>query len=318
MVADIIVVGGGPAGLSAATWAARYRRTVLVIDNGEPRNRWADVSHGFLGRDPAVPSELLRDAVHQLEQYPSVTVLHGEVTDICRDDFGRFVVRVGDDVRVGLRVVLATGITDRFPAIGGFFEHYGASVFHCATCDGYEARGRAVVVLGWAAHVSGFASDLLDWAATVTVVTDGRSFEGEAEHRAALERHGVGVVDEEALELLGARGSLEGVRLRSGAVLPAEYLFFSISHHPRLGLARRLGCEETVEGCLVVDRDGRTSVAGCYAAGDVTPGVQLVPVAVGEGAAAGVACARSLQGERGAPGSPTPAPDLDPELVAER
>jgi thioredoxin reductase len=172
-----------------------------------------------------------------------------------------------------------------------------------------------VVILGWGQHVAGYAMGLMDWAAEITVVTDGRPFEGDERHRALLEAHGARLLEDEAVGFLGRRGHLEGVQLRHGGVVRADYAFFSISHQPRLGLARQLGCEVTEEGCLVVDRDGRTSVDGCYGAGDLTPGAQLVAVAVGKGAAAGVACAASLRGERGAPSSPTPAPDLTTELV---
>jgi thioredoxin reductase len=231
VVCDIVVVGGGPVGLSAATWAARYRRSVLVIDNHEQRNRWVDASHGFLGRDPGNPAQLLCDARQQLGRYPHVWFCEGEATAVHRDERGRFVVRVGNEERVGLRLVLATGVVDRFPEIDGFFEHYGASAFHCATCDGYEAKGRSVVMLGWAEHVPGYAMGLLDWARDVAVVTEGRPFEGDERHRALLQRHGIRLVEDDAVALLGRRGCLEGVRLRRGGVLEASYVFFSISHH---------------------------------------------------------------------------------------
>ena len=314
MLSDIVIVGGGPAGLSAATWATRHRRSVLVIDNREQRNRWVDASHGFFGLDPTNPARLLRKARQQLGRYPHVSFCEGEATEVYRDERGRFVVRVGNEDRVGSRLILATGVVDRFPEIDGFFEHYGADAFHCATCDGYEAKGRSVVILGWGEHVPGYALGLLDWARDVTVVTEGRPFQGDEEHRVLLERHGVRLIEDDAVALLGRRGHLDGVRLRRGGVIPASYVFFSISHHPRLTLARQLGCELTSEGCLVVDRDGRTSVSGCYGAGDVTPGVQLVAVAAGEGAAAGVACAASLRGEAGSPTSPAPGPDSGIEL----
>jgi thioredoxin reductase len=166
-----------------------------------------------------------------------------------------------------------------------------------------------VVVLGWSEHVAGFALGLLDWAARVTVVTEGRPFEGEAHHREALARHGVALVEDDAVALVGPPGRLEAVRLRQGERVPADMLFFSIAHRARLELAEQLGCAVSSEGCLVVDGDGRTTVDGVFGAGDVTPGVQLAPVAAGKGSAAGVACAASLRGEPGSPSSPTPAPD---------
>jgi thioredoxin reductase len=112
--------------------------------------------------------------------------------------------------------------------------------------------------------------------------------------RAKLAGHGVALCEEDAVELLGKRGSLEGVRLQTGEVLDCDYLFFSLPENPVNGLARGLGCELDGDGHVVVDRQGRTSVEGVYAAGDLTPGEQLIQVAAGEGTLAGVACAESL------------------------
>jgi thioredoxin reductase len=314
---DVLVIGGGPAGLSAATWAARYRRSVLVVDSREYRNRWVDQSHGYLGSDPTNPMTLLERARTELARYPEVAFCRGMATSAGRDPGGRFVVTVDGEEYAGLRLILATGVVDDFPEVDRFFEHYGRSVFHCATCDGYEAQGRSVVILGWGPHVVSFAVGLLDWAQDLTVVTEGRRLEADDEHRHLLARHGIDLVEDDAVELLGPRGDLQGVRLAGGAVLDADLVFFSIAHLPRLELPRQLGCDIDGDGCLRVDRDGLTSVEGCYAAGDITPGFQIAAVAVGEGAAAGVACACSLRGERGAPGTPDPAPDAEAELGSE-
>jgi thioredoxin reductase len=284
------------------------------VDSGQYRNRWADESHGYLSRDPADPMALLEQARADLARYPEVTFCDGEATAARREDDGRFVVTVDGRELAGLRLILATGVVDQFPEVAGFFDHYGTSVFHCVTCDGYEAQGRKVVILGWGEHIVTFAVGLLDWAGSLTVVTDGRPIEGGDRHRALLARHDIGLVEDDAVALVGDRGELQGVRLHSGDVLAADLVFFSIAHHPRLELASQIGCESDDSGCLCVDRDGATSVDGCYAAGDITPGFQLVAVAVGKGAAAGAACAVSLQGEQGAPTSSEPAPDAAAEL----
>jgi thioredoxin reductase len=315
-VYDVVVVGGGPAGLSAATWLARYRRSVLVVDSREYRNRWVAQSHGYLGSDPADPMALLATARAQVSRYPTVVFCDDEATTARRDDQGRFVVGVGNQEFVALRMILATGIVDQFPDVVGFFDHYGISVFHCPTCDGYEAENRTVVVFGWGESVTGFALELLDWAGRLTVLTQGRRFEGDERDRQVLADHGVELVEDDAVELVGQPGRLQAVRLRSGASIDADLVFFSIAHHARVQLAEQLGCELTDEGCLLVDSEGQTTIEGLYAAGDITPGIQLVSVAVGKGATAGVACATSLQGQRGAPSSPTPAPDPESELHA--
>jgi thioredoxin reductase len=315
-VYDVVVVGGGPAGLSAATWLARYRRSVLVIDSCEYRNRWVTQSHGYLGSDSADPMALLVTARAQVSRYPTVVFCDDEATTARRDDQGRFVVGVGNQEFVALRMVLATGVVDQFPDVVGFFDHYGISVFHCPTCDGYEAKDRTVVVLGWSESVTGFALELLDWAGRLTVLTQGRRFEGDERDRHVLADHGVELIEDDAVELVGPPGRLQTVRLRSGASIEADLVFFSIAHHARVHLAEQLGCELTEDGCLLVNNEGQTTLEGLYAAGDITPGIQLISVAVGKGAIAGVACATSLHGQRGAPTSPTPAPDPQTELRA--
>jgi len=313
-VYDAVVVGGGPAGLSAATWLARYRRRVLVLDAGEHRNRWVDRSHGYLVNDNVDPKELLRVARGQLAAYPTVEFRSGAALGARREADGTFVLQTVAGEVPAKRVVLATGVVDEFPEVDGFFEHYGAGVFHCPTCDGYDAQGCDVVAFGWSSDIAGFALTLLEWAADVTVVTDGSRFEGDESCRRALERHSVDVLEDDAVAFIGRRGDLQGVRLKGGDVLTCQLAFFSIAHHPRTDLASQLGCGLTGEGCIEVDDDGLTSVAGVFAAGDVTPGMQLVQVATAKGTVAGVACALSLQGQPAASDAPAPGPDPEAEL----
>jgi thioredoxin reductase len=194
------------------------------------------------------------------------------------------------------RLVLATGVRDVFPEVAGFFEHYGADVFHCPTCDGFDARGHCVAVFGWGEHVAGFAVELLDWAAQVRVITNGPRFEGDSRQRAALVERGVEVIEDSAVELLGRRGAMQGVVLASGRQTECTMGFFSIAHQPETTLVRQLGCDIDEEGYIRVDEQQQTSVPGVFAAGDVTPGMRLVNVAVGKGTIAGVACALSLPG----------------------
>lgn len=294
---DAAVIGGGPAGLSAASWLGRYRRTAVVIDSQDYRNAFVERSHGYLGNDPISPAELREKAVAEVRQYPSVAFQKGRVDGLSglRD---RFEVLVGDDVIDARRVILATGVRDVFPEVDGFFDHYGADVFHCASCDGYEAKDRDVVVFGWGEHISGFTLGMLTWASSVTLVTDGHHFEGSPDDRELLLERGVAVLEDDAVELIGPRAGLEAVRLKGGDTLPCSLAFFSIDHRPNNDLATQIGCQLSEGGCVDVDRDGATSVPGVYAAGDLTPGVQLIPNAVAKGAAAAILCAQSLVGER--------------------
>jgi thioredoxin reductase len=309
---DVLVVGGGPAGLSAATWLGRHRRRTLLVDAGEHRNRWVDQVHGLLANDPVSPAELHQRALAGLEQYPHVSIQRDRVTAL-RGSEGCFVAELesGRPALSASRVLLATGVRDAFPDVAGFEDHYGADVFHCPTCEGFDAQGRDVVVIGWGPQIPGFATGLLDWAASVSIVTDGPEPRITAEQRGRLADFGIELLEGRAEELVGGRGQLRCVRLADGREVPTTMAFFSIAHEASLDLALGLGCETTEDGALAVDDHGRTSVPGVYAAGDITPGMQLVAVAVGKGTVAGVAAALSLQGERTAPDAPDPAPDPD-------
>ncbi len=309
---DVVVVGGGPSGLAAALWLARYRRSVVVIDSGEYRSARVERSHGYLGRDPQRPTELLSTGRDELLAYPTASILRTSSTSIRRRPDGRFDVETEQHPLLAHRVVLATGVQDAFPEVDGFDEHYGASVFHCPACDGYEARDRDVVALGWDARLVGFATTLLNWARSLTVVTNGHTFEGDQACRRALADHGIELIERNARAFEGERGDLRCLVLDDGRRLDASWVFFSVAHVPRTGLAVALGCDLDDEGYVKVGREGQTTTAGVYACGDVTPGLQLVAVAAASGVVAGVAAAESFFGSEGAPTSPEPAPDPTP------
>ena len=316
---DAVVVGGGASGLAAALWIARYRRSVLVVDSGEHRNDRVERSHGYLGRDPQTPRDLLERGREEVLAYPTAAIRHARVERVRRRDDGLFEVAldVGDRV-VAHRVLLATGVVDVKPEIAGMEVHYGASVFHCPACDGYEARDQHVVALGWDAHLVGFATTLLSWACSVTVVTDGRRFAGDETCHALLDRHGITLDERRAVAFVGERGDLRALRLDDGTELPCTLALFSVAHRPRTDLATALGCALDEEGYVAVDGEGLTSVPGVYAAGDLVPGLQLTQVAAAKGTVAGVALAQSMFGEPGAATSVVPAPDVEAELAALR
>jgi len=306
---DAVVIGGGPSGLAAALWLGRYRRSVVVVDSQEYRSAAVSRSHGYLGRDPQTPVDLLDRGRSELLAYPTASVVSSYVAGVGRRDDGLFDVTLADDALVAHRLVIATGVRDVFPEVDGFDEHYGESVFHCPACDGYEARDRDVVAIGWDAHLVGFAITLLNWARSVTVVTDGRRFNGDDACRNTLADNGIELIEEDARTFVGSRGALESVLLASGRCLPTSLVFFSLEHVPQVDLAVSLGCALDDDGYVVVDREGQTTVHGVYAAGDLTPGLQLVQVAAASGAVAGVGAAQSFFGTTGAPTSPEPAPD---------
>ena len=302
---DVVVVGGGPSGLSAASWLGRYRRSVVVLDSQEYRSGMVERSHGYLGRDPQTPVDLIATGQKEVLAYPTVQIRDRRAQSLVRREDGLFEV---DDDLLAHRLVLACGVKDVLPDVGDFDLHYGASVFHCPSCDGYEARDKHVVALGWDPHLVGFAETLKNWAASVTVVTNGISFKGDESCRTELATHDIDLLERNAVRFLGERGNLTGLELDGGEVLETSMVLFSLAHEPRVELATSLGCELDEEGYVAVNSKGLTSVPGVYAAGDVTPGLQLVSVASASGVVAGVACAHSFFGQKGAPTSPEPAP----------
>jgi thioredoxin reductase len=313
---DVVVCGGGPAGLAAALWLGRYRRKTLVVDAGQQRNLHAAASHGYLTFDACGPAEFLSRARSDIEVYPEIHSTEGTVETIERQD-DRFVVRAGRRTVRSSRVLLATGVADARPEIPGFDHLYGKHIFHCSCCDGYETRDLDVLAIGWGEHTAGYALDLLEWGARVTLVTNGNTFEGDQPHRDALKRHDIALIEDEVVELVADEDRMTEAVLASGRRIPAQRAFFSIAHEPRSELAVSLGCDIDELGYVTVGDHGETTVEHVYAAGDITPGEQLVAVAAAEGVIAGIACALSLRGTKTAPGAPDPGPDPAAELTAE-
>ena len=301
------------AGLAAAVWLGRYRRQVVVVDVGRPRNRAAARSHGYLTRDGISPLDLLAAAREDVQKYPTVHFLEGEARRASKVGDG-FSVDAGDEHLEAQRLVLATGVTDELPDIPGFEQLYGRHIFHCACCDGYESSDLEVLAIGWGEHVAGFALDLLEWGAKVRVVTNGNTFEGDESSRSAMQRHDIDLIEETVAEFHVEDDAMTGVRLGSGRELSAQRAFFSIAHHPRNGIARELGCDLDELGYVEVGAHGETSVDGVYAVGDLTPGEQMVQVAAAKGTVAGIACAMSLRGSSTPSAAPDPGPDPEEEL----
>lgn len=306
---DALVVGGGPAGLAAATWLGRYQRFTLVVDAGEYRNSAASQVHGLLGRDPVTPQELRADSLAGLEQYPLVQLHRGVVNAVERDEDGLFLATVDGGHRLSAtRVVLATGIRDQVPHILGFEEHYGTDVHHCPACDGFGARGEDVLVLGSSSRIPGYAAGFLEWARSVRIVTHSRDPHFSERQRTVLGDYGIEVVEGIAEAFVGAPGQLRGISLADGTLVPGSRVFFSQHHLPTNELAVQLGCQLHRDGSIEVNKYQLTSVSGVYAAGDLTSNLKLVPVAVSSGTIAGYACAASMRGHGTTPPAPPPAP----------
>jgi len=292
---DVVVVGGGPAGLSAALMLGRCRRRVLLCDVGEPRNRRSRELHGYLTRDGIEPREFNDRGRAELAKYGIEFRCVG-VTDARRVDDSRFLLSLanGDEAETGY-LLLATGVVDDLPAIPGFEECYGRSIFHCPYCDGWEIRDRRLVAFGMPRDASGLALSLKTWSADVTLCTNGRGVDTNG--RGRLSRNGVRLRTEPVARIEQADGQLTAVAFGRGDALPADALFFSTPQHPQSQLAIRLGCALTRRGTVRTGSLCNTNVQRVFVAGDASRDAQFVVVAAAEGVKAAVAINQALQAE---------------------
>ena len=293
MTFDVIIVGAGPAGLSAALILGRCRRRVLVCDTGQHRNAASPRLNGFLTRDGIEQAELLRIAREQLHAYDNITFWDGEVTDANRAGNG-FEAIVNNFVRLSARkLLLATGVIDQVPKIEGIESLYGRSVFHCPYCDGWEVRDQPLAIYGKGEHGKGLALEMTTWSKDLLLCTDGPS-ELSVEEVDHLTRQGISVNEQEIERLEGTSGMLDRIVFADGETLARTALFFSTGQSQRSDLPAKLGCEFTDKGDVKTGEYETTNVPGLYVAGDATRRVQLAIVAAAEGAEAAFAINTAL------------------------
>lgn len=293
---DAVIVGGGPAGLSAALILGRCRRRVLLCDAGRPRNAASKALHGFLTRDGIRPVELLRIGRRELAKY-GIELVRGEARDARRTAAGFEVVLAGGRRLSSRTLLVATGVVDRLPDVEGVRALYGRSVFHCPYCDGWEVSDRPLAVYGRGRSGMALALALLTWSRDVALLSDG-SARLPLDERRRLRAYGVELV-ERKIARFEPRGNGLDVVFPDGKRLARAALFFSAGQEPACDFPRRLGCRFTRKGAVKTDRLGGTGVPGLYVAGDASRDVQFAVVAAAEGAKAAVAINRALQEEEG-------------------
>jgi thioredoxin reductase len=292
---DAIIVGGSFAGLSAALYIARARRSVCVIDTGSPRNRFARHSHGLIAQDGSAPGAVLAAARAQVAAYPTVSFIQGEAIGAARQEDGFSVTLAAGDVLEGTRLVLAFGVSDELPAIPGVAERWGTSVLHCPYCHGYEFSGRRLGVLNVSPMSLHQAMLIAEWGPT-TLYLNGRS-EPDPATLEALRERGICIEAAPVRALHGEGAGLSAVELADGKMSAVDALYLGPRTRLNSDVAQQLGCEmdEGTWGPVIRTDDQRmTTVPGVYAAGDITRSAHNVTWASADGVTAGLALHRSL------------------------
>jgi len=284
---DVVVIGGGAAGLSAALVLARARRTVAVVDAGAPRNAPAAYMHGFLSRDGLPPQDLLAVGRDEMTSYGG-TLIDGSVAATTRCADGGFEVRLDDgSVLAARRVLVATGLHDVLPDIPGVRERWGRDLLHCPYCHGYEVRDQPLGVLGGTTEAVQHAQLVRQWSSDVVLFphTDTPT----AHQREQLAAREIRVVEGTVQRLLVEDDQLTGVELEHGRVVRRTAVFVRPRFVPSTDLLVSLGCDLDDDGWVRTDAVGRTTVPGVSVAGNVANPRAQVITAAGEGSSAAIA-----------------------------
>lgn len=291
---DVTIIGGGFAGTAAAINLARANRSVCLIDEGRPRNRFSEHAHGILGMDGVKPTELLEKGHAEFESFGG-TIVRDRAENLTRVD-DQWSVTLGSGKAIeSPHLLVATGITDVLPDVDGLPALWGTRVFHCPYCHGYEVNGTDLAVIGgenpgFTFHISKL---LTKWAKTVTFLPNG--LELPDEERALFESLGITIIDEPVLEVGPAEGDRVAVR-STGHQFVFESCFTGPRFEPNDALLREAGCD-VVDGWVRTER-GLTSQPGLWAAGNVVSSPDQVSQAAGAGAAVGIAIDQALFAEK--------------------
>ena len=293
---DVLIIGGGPAGLSAALQLGRSLRSVLICDDGEPRNEPADEAHGYLTRDGIPPEEFRNLGREEVTKYGG-EFRDTKVTEVSRDN-GKFTSTLASGETVTSRkLILATGVRDNLPDTDGFEEFWGSGVYHCPYCHGYEVRGEPLGVMVTDEHMVHYAKLIYNLSDDLVVFTDGKEVFDE-ESRSLFVERGVEIEDQPITALNGPGGDLESISLADGRDVARHALFYPPPMEQHSDLPEQLGLEVNEAGLVDATRSqrgiGLTSVEGLFIAGDASSGG---PPSIASAVADGYAVGATVNGE---------------------
>ena len=291
---DVVIVGGGPAGLCSALWLARYLHKVVVVDSGDPRNWETRGINGYLGHQGTRSPELRALGRAECAKF-GVEFVDGIVDHAINEAGELFEVRLHDGATIeSRRILLTIGIKDYWPDIPGLERCYGETIHVCPDCDGYETRGKKTVVVGTGRKAVGMALALTTWTRQIVICTNGEKAEMSQALLDKLKELNIPVLDAPIKGVVSKSTEIIGIDLEGGMSLDCERLYFAIGQYPADDLGAQLGCKRDELGRLVIDDRNHTSVKDVYAAGDIAPGPQLAIGAAASGAVAAIAIHASL------------------------
>lgn len=287
---DVTIIGGGPAGLTAALYLGRARMRVRVVDRGAPRHAVSAGVHNFLSRDGLPPASLRLHAWEQMAAYPTVEHRQADVHALTHAADG-WAIETADDTWHSPAVLLAPGVIDEHPDVPGLRERWGAAVHQCPYCHGWELRDRPLALWGSAEHAGHLGPLLKSWSDEIHALTHGADW--PADVVAKLTQADIPIHHGRIVALEGEGRSLQAVRFADGSTLEVQGLFIG-SPQRQVRLVQALGLDLDESGYVVIDEQMRTSRAGLWAAGDCTTRAQQVVLAAAQGAQAAIGIHQTL------------------------
>lgn len=292
---DVAIVGGGPAGLSASIWLARYLHRVVLVDSGDPRNWETRGINGFLGHPDVRPGKLRGEGRDEARK-SGVELVDAECERAVRHGAEHFELTLADGSALhARRLLLAIGLKDVWPDIPGLARVYGSTAHVCPDCDGRECEGKKVVVIGSGRKAVGMALDLTTWTRDIIICTNGEPADFDLpEYCEKLDALNIPVIEHPINRIDHSGSHVHSLTFESGMVLDTDKIFFSIGQYPADDLGAQLACDRDSGGHIIVDDAYHTSVRNCFAAGDIVPGPQLAIAAASDGAIAALAIHKTL------------------------
>lgn len=291
---DVAVIGGGPAGLSAALWLARYLHSVVLVDSGDPRNWETRGINGFLGAHSIRSPELRKRGRADAEKYGAKLIDDKvETAKKIEADCYRLKLSKGHTIDAR-RLLLAIGVKDAWPDIPGLADCYGETAHVCPDCDGYETRDENTVVIGSGKKAVGMALALTTWTDKIVICTNGEKAGMDAELLQKLKKLNIPVLEHSVTCIKSKDGEINCIELADGMSLDCERLYFAIGQYPSDDIGKELGCTRDDVGRIVIDERNHTTVKNVFAAGDIAPGPQMAIAAAASGAIAALAIHHSL------------------------